>query len=317
MINTVLSFLKSSNPQYAVCSQLQLSPPTEYAPSAIGGAACHFQRRDLRLSRNDDSDAMAEPDVKWVKFDVSKRIGAFLFEKLNATRNAEVSFVQVGANDGSSEDPVSVLAKRHKWTGLVIEPVKALFTELCTTYRNSPRIECVKAACAEKARELQFFQIKYRNGQSAHSNKGLSSLHRDVIRGHFKSEEEFDRNVEEIRVAALPLNELLEARKIERVNLLVTDTEGADLQVLQGFDLQKYAPDLLMIEHYHLGEEGRRTLNEMMHGAGYDRVIGAMDSFFFRPSLLRNIEADTLAAFRHPVLAWTWEDNHFTEAARP
>ncbi len=253
---------------------------------------------------------MPDPDVKWVKFDITKRIQVFLFDKLAAKRGCDVFFVQVGANDGASQDPVNEYVKKYDWPGLAIEPVDEPFVALAKNYADHQRVECVKAACAEIAGELAFFRIKNRGDLPSPANKGLSSLDRNVIRGHFESEDAFKAFVEETTIAAVPLDRLLEARNIAHVDLLVIDTEGADLQVLQGFDLGKYAPDLVMIEHYHLSDGDRQTLHETMHAAGYQWIAGAMDAFFFKPGYLSAIETDALAPFRTPFLGWTWGDNH-------
>ena len=157
---------------------------------------------------------------------------------------------------------------------------------------------------------MAFFRVKNYDHLVHPPDKGLSSLNREVIRGHFESENVFKESVIETTIEVVPLDRLLEARKIAHVDLLLIDTEGADLRILQGFDLRKFAPELIMIEHYHLSEPDRHSLRETMHGAGYQWIVGAMDMFFFRHSFLTEIEMDALSHFRSPFLEWTWRNNH-------
>ena len=119
-----------------------------------------------------------------------------------------------------------------------------------------------------------------------------------------------ERCAVELQSSIVTLDRILEARNIGRLTLLVVDVEGADLQVIRGFSLQKFLPDLIMIEHYHLSQKDRLALREIMRASGYRRVIGAMDTFFFKPELLSKTEVNTLTAFHSPFLEWTWNDNH-------
>ncbi|WP_247466553.1 FkbM family methyltransferase [Bradyrhizobium sp. 62] len=249
-----------------------------------------------------------------MKFDFTDRLCTFLFGRLAAVKSEKLFFVQVGANDGFSGDPVNNLAKRHNWSGLVIEPVPDLFSELSLNYSDFPKIECLQLACGERREERPFYRIRYRDGKPIYSNKGLSSFHREIIRGHFSSDADFEESVERVQVGVVPLNDLLEERAIEKVDLLIVDTEGADQEVLAGFDLSIYAPDLVMMEHYHLDKISRNGLAQRMHEDGYRRIVGAMDTFFVKPHLFSDIEMEMLGAFHAPILAWRWEDNHFDKA---
>jgi hypothetical protein len=53
---------------------------------------------------------------------------------------------------------------------------------------------------------------------------------------------------EEVKVPAMTLDEMLTSAKIEKVDFVSIDVEGAELEVLQGFDLNRWAPKLLLIE---------------------------------------------------------------------
>lgn len=51
-----------------------------------------------------------------------------------------VKFVQVGAHDGVSGDPINQFVIADGWMGLVIEPVPHLFERLQQTYRDVPSV---------------------------------------------------------------------------------------------------------------------------------------------------------------------------------
>jgi FkbM family methyltransferase len=68
---------------------------------------------------------------------------------------------------------------------------------------------------------------------------------------------------EEIHVPTISLNDLLDHEGINSINLLSIDVEGHEMEVLAGFDLNRFSPDLIVIETWdkepvlqHLGRYG-------------------------------------------------------------
>ena len=59
-----------------------------------------------------------------------------------------------------------------------------------------------------------------------------------------KSEEEIKR----MRVRTITLNTLLDSLEVERIDFLSMDIEGYELPALRGFDIERYAPELVCIE---------------------------------------------------------------------
>lgn len=49
-------------------------------------------------------------------------------------------FVQIGANDGYSLDPLTVQIERREWRGIMVEPVPYVFAWLAERYGNHPRL---------------------------------------------------------------------------------------------------------------------------------------------------------------------------------
>ncbi len=56
------------------------------------------------------------------------------------------------------------------------------------------------------------------------------------------------REVKTIQVETSTLNSILAEHEIEEIDLLKIDIEGAEMAALRGFDLDRYAPALLVIE---------------------------------------------------------------------
>ena len=60
------------------------------------------------------------------------------------------------------------------------------------------------------------------------------------------------------------LDSILEDTKFknEKISLLSIDTEGSELEVLEGFNLNKYSPDIIVVEYLDLKQKQRRATQD-------------------------------------------------------
>ena len=59
----------------------------------------------------------------------------------------------------------------------------------------------------------------------------------------------------EIKVPTTTLTKLLDDNHVSKVDLLSMDIEGAELLALAGFDIDRFRPELVCIEAYHVGRD--------------------------------------------------------------
>jgi FkbM family methyltransferase len=138
-------------------------------------------------------------------------------------------FVEVGAND-PEESSQTFLLERNGWSGILVEPQ----TSCCERIRQvRPRAQLFQVACGSpEQRGKAFLQL---DGQT-------SKLIPDATRVSTIRHEE---------VQVITLNEVLEQARSPQIDFLSIDVEGNDLQVLRGFDVQRYHPRLIVIEDDH------------------------------------------------------------------
>ena len=79
---------------------------------------------------------------------------------------------------------------------------------------------------------------------------------------------------------ALSVSTLLQQTEISSLNLLHIDTEGHDFRILRQFNLRKYKPEIVIVEHKHLNAADKDAMRGHLEGAGYT---------------VRELEADLLA----------------------
>ncbi|MFY9287282.1 MAG: FkbM family methyltransferase, partial [Alphaproteobacteria bacterium] len=114
--------------------------------------------------------------------------GEFTPKDLDQTLQAmgpDVYFIQIGAMDGVSYDPIHKHVKKQKWKGLLFEPIPDMFVKLQNNYRDCSGLTFVNAAIADYEGAIEMMCISEAGMQKAQLTQaalGLSSFLPD--RGH-------------------------------------------------------------------------------------------------------------------------------------
>ncbi len=138
-------------------------------------------------------------------------------------------FVELGAHDGLTQSNTAFFEFTRKWSGVLVEPSKSAF-DLCV--QNRPNSKCYNYACvSDSYTEHQingdFTGVLMSSVNSSRLNKSASC-----------------------QVNAIQLEKLLAQSNITHIDFLSLDTEGYELEVLNGLNLIKYRPTYLLIELY-------------------------------------------------------------------
>ena len=159
-------------------------------------------------------------------------------------------FIEVGANDPINLSQTYLL-EQNGWEGILVEPQ----AECCQRLRQvRPRSKVIQAACgapAQKGKAL--FRIA-----TSHDRSMLATQTPD-------EDVTFAGTVE---VDLITLDELLAERGDPKPDFVSIDVEGGELAVLQGFNLAKHQPGLLVVEdHVH-----HLRLHAYLRAQGYKLV---------------------------------------------
>lgn len=140
-------------------------------------------------------------------------------------------YVDVGANDPTVDSVTKAFYKRG-WRGINIEPVQQYYERLCD---ERPDDINLPVAVANEEGDLTFYEI---------AETGLSTLDRATAEKHCQS----GWAVTERKVSVVTLNQILEQYVKGLIHFLKIDVEGAEKQVLQGLDLSRWRPWIIVIE---------------------------------------------------------------------
>lgn len=141
-------------------------------------------------------------------------------------------YVDVGAND-PDVDSVTKLFYEKGWSGINLEPVPYWHDRLAA--RRPRDINLQEAAGAESGL-LKIFELP---------DTGLSTSVAEIADRH-QRDKGFSKN--ELDVKVNPLNNVLGRFQIDVIHFLKIDVEGTEKAVLEGLDLSKHRPWILIVE---------------------------------------------------------------------
>lgn len=199
--------------------------------------------------------------------------------QIRNSKSSQLVFVQVGSNDGLTNDPIRGFILEDPCTAVLVEPVPNCFARLQANY--SEFID----------KDLRNFDIRLRQmavGPTSGTQKfyAVSTKAKDELgdslpewwdqigsfdRGHITRHLDgiLDPYIDELEIPTLRLGELLEAENLERIDILHIDAEGHDVEVLKSMDLSETSVSCILIEWKHLSSEDLSQLLSLLDLNGY------------------------------------------------
>jgi FkbM family methyltransferase len=210
---------------------------------------------------------------------VARMAGPKLLKQF-AAEYPEAFFVEIGANDGHAFDQIRPLLADHDWRGIMVEPVPHVFAQLEQTYADHPNVLCENAAIADRDGRMPFFHFAEAMPEERAAlpefYDALGSFSRDTVLSHAP---EFEDRLVETTVPTLTFDTLLAKHDVDRVDLLVIDTEGYDWEILRRIDFSHWRPRLVLYEHYHLTPKDRDAAQRRLQQRGYETLSEGLDTW--------------------------------------
>jgi FkbM family methyltransferase len=194
-----------------------------------------------------------------------------------------VTFVQLGAHDGLTNDPLhEFVISRPGWTGVVVEPVPEHFAALQATYACvAGRVRFERAVLGSSSGRVPFYRFADAPGMPA-AMRQVGSLSRAHVEQYAAEAGEHAVVVEE-QLAGTTLRALVERHGLTHIDLLHMDIEGAEPLVLSQIDFDAtWAPQAMLFEHHHLSEPDFKHWTARLRAAGYALEHGRQDTWAHR-----------------------------------
>lgn len=193
------------------------------------------------------------------------------YELFFSTATPDFFFVQIGAHDGHSDDPIHPFVMQYGLAGIAVEPQADVFARLEETYKDLPQVKCVNAAIGTGP--LTFYTVKEEAKTDANFVKMTrsasfikSSLVKSLVR-KIPSMDEVDDYIVETPINVMSFEQLVEG--VEHIDMLQIDAEGYDYEILKMVDFNRFSPKVINFESLHLSDSDRKQCEEMLTGMGY------------------------------------------------
>lgn len=212
-------------------------------------------------------------------------------------------FIQIGANDGSTSDPLRRQIAARAWRGIMVEPVPHIFRKLAANYAGVEQIALENVAIGASDGEAQFHSLVPVDNPVAqglpHWYAGLGSFRLDVILSHKPLIPDIEQRVVTQTLPCLTFLSLCHRHGVEHVDLIQIDTEGYDYEVVKLIDLERFRPALIVYEHVHLSAADRAACEQLLRDHGYEVGEFHLDTLALRvPQLTAT----------HPRLVRAWRE---------
>lgn len=179
----------------------------------------------------------------------------------------ELTFIQVGAFDGITRDPLRKYIDKCGWTGVLVEPQERAASQLRELYSRNDRVVILQAALDREPGRRTLFTVESKTAPAW--TGGLASLKRETIIKHSDLIPGLQGMIREETIDCITFDEVLGRLPSERIDLLQIDTEGADAYVLSLFPFDHAIPAIIHWEIKHLSKTQREECLDRLAGLGY------------------------------------------------
>jgi FkbM family methyltransferase len=202
--------------------------------------------------------------------------------QLIVTTQRKLSFVQVGAFDGVSGDPIYKYVKQGLLTGCLIEPQSDAFSQLESNYSGIPSIQLKRAAISSSDGSANLFRVRP-GTQGPPWLFQLASFRRDVLLKHAPYIRGLEDAIITERVPTITFHSLFQELQFTP-DVLIIDTEGFDFEIIKLYNIRERPPRIILYEHKHLSSADQEQCIILLLNLGYKIACLAEETVASRPT---------------------------------
>jgi FkbM family methyltransferase len=190
-------------------------------------------------------------------------------------RKRSFAVLQIGANDGVTNDPIHQLVLSRGWNLCAVEPMPGPFQRLQANYRGMPNVTCLQCAVGPIDDELKLYTLASPRVHSVDDH--LSSFSIDILRKHWRSIPNLERRITTKTVKCLTLRSVIQQSSLHEIDMLQIDTEGYDYEIIKMAFSAGVFPAILAFEWQHLDPPTMRACRCDLIKYGYRWLLSKGD----------------------------------------
>jgi FkbM family methyltransferase len=216
------------------------------------------------------------PGTPYLDLAPSGVLGCLLAKLFREAR--DLSFVQIGANDGRRADPFVNHVVSLGWHALLVEPLPSYYSQLTALHSGNPRVTCLNAAVDDSCGRREIHQIDPALKHLPDWAWGLASFDRDRVVKAARELGLVETDVLASTVATVDWHEIWRRLGDRRCDILAIDAEGHDIRLLRLADLPAHRPRIVHFEHVCVEPSERFAFYRELMEAGYELATDGPDS---------------------------------------
>ncbi|MFN4285597.1 MAG: FkbM family methyltransferase [Lacibacter sp.] len=181
---------------------------------------------------------------------------------------SDVTFLQIGANDGMTNDKLRNYIIQFGWNGILVEPVPYVFERLKRNYTGTSNLFFENCAIAERSGEMIFYALKEFDDEGKHvfydftdyKIDQLGSFNRKTLLKHSYMHPDLESLIIELPVRTTTIGELIDKYNFTDLDILLIDAEGYDDIIVKSIDFTRVMPTVIIFEHHHLKRKEYREV---------------------------------------------------------
>lgn len=200
-----------------------------------------------------------------------------------ALRESNVFFINIGANDGITEDPIAEYIKKYQWKGIMVEPVSYLFERLKQNYQGFS-IAFENSAIAKQTGKQKFYRTAPSLALPDYYER-MGTLNKHFLLQHGADTPNLKGYIIEEEINCLSFNDLKNKYQFSQAHLILIDTEGQDAEILQSIDLQSLKTEIVIFEHIFLSFSSYKKILLLLKKQGFKVYRVGRDSIGVKNTL--------------------------------
>jgi FkbM family methyltransferase len=178
------------------------------------------------------------------------------------------NFIQVGAYDGISTDPLRPYIERCGWRGVMLEPQPGPAAQLRRLYKDNPNIVIIEAAVDRERTTRILYTVdcdalpKWAGGMASFDRGNI--LRQDYILPGIEA------RIRKLQVQCIPFGDVIAAHPdADRIDVLQIDAEGADGRILSAFPFNRIKPAIVHWEIKNMMRCEQEAALDLLCSHGY------------------------------------------------
>lgn len=236
--------------------------------------------KDLRISLSASENPLFMAYYRKIYQPKKGSLSEFLSE-YSLSKKGNFTVIQIGANDGITNDPIHKFIKRDRWKGVLLEPQPTVYHQyLKKIYQKNEGLHPICAAIGredgkQKLYKIGFSEMRWATGLASFSKEKIEELFENGIvekncqKFGIKIPIDPSERIGFEMVDVISPKTLMKKYAITKIDLLQIDAEGFDLEVISIFDIPNSKPGSIIFENVNHSKKDLQQCNQMLENHGY------------------------------------------------